>query len=73
MEVKKQVSNITQLEFWSGAKATYAKVLEYDKGDELFELIESRFDGSATETEINDFVWFEDDYIYEQLGIPCDD
>ena len=33
------------------------------------ELLQDIFTDIPTETEINDFLWFDDDYIYDQLGI----
>ena len=58
--------------FWSGAKDTVKDVREAKKMDELQSLIEERFADNEmppTETEINDFVWFERGYIYSQLGL----
>lgn len=58
--------------FWSGAKDTVKDVREARKMDELQFLIEEQFadnETPPTETEINDFVWFERDFIYNQLGL----
>ena len=58
--------------FWSGAKDTIKDVRTASKMDELQSLIEEQFaDGETppTETEINDFVWFERDFIYNRLGL----
>ena len=58
--------------FWSGAKDTVKDVREARKMDELQSLIEERFADSETpptETEINDFVWFDRGYIYSRLGL----
>lgn len=55
---------------WSGAKYTVQRVSNENKEDELMELLEEFFNGrEPTETEVNDFLWFESDYIYECLGI----
>lgn len=55
---------------WSGAKYTVQRVSDENKEDELMELLEEFFFGrEPTETEVNDFLWFESDYIYECLGI----
>lgn len=56
--------------FWSGAKDTIAE-LTYDEMNSLEELIEEvLYDGVElpTDTEINDFVWFERDTIAQHLG-----
>ena len=58
--------------FWSGAKDTFDDVCKAGKMYELQFLIEGQFADSETpptETEINDFVWFERDFIYNRLGL----
>lgn len=62
--------SVDSFEFWSGGKDTVDDVRKAEKMDELQELIEEQFsDRIPTETEINDFVWFERGYIYSQLGL----
>ncbi len=62
--------SVDSFQFWSGAKDTVADVRKAGKMDDLQNLIEERFpDSVPTETQINDFVWFERDYIYSQLGL----
>lgn len=52
---------------WSGAIYTYAVLERLDLLDELESLMEE-IDDEWDETAINDFLWFEDDYIAELLG-----
>lgn len=55
---------------WSGALDTLKDIEEADKEDELMYLLEEIFaDTIPTETEVNNFLWFERDYIYESLGL----
>ena len=55
---------------WSGALDTLKDIEEADKEDELMCLLEEIFNGEIpTETEVNDFLWHDRDYIYELLGI----
>lgn len=55
---------------WSGALDTLNDIEEADKEDELMYLLEEVFaEKIPTETEVNDFLWFERDYIYESLGL----
>lgn len=55
---------------WSGALDTLKDIEEADKEDELMYLLEEIFtDTIPTETEVNDFLWFERDYIYVNLGL----
>ena len=71
MYIKKEM-NFTDLfnNSWSGAIDTLKVVEEADKEDELMEFLEEIFEGDVPdETEVNDFLWFESDDIYEYLGI----
>lgn len=63
--------DINSFEFWSGAKSRIESIRELDKMDELEDLIIEVFGDSenVSETDINDFVWFEDEMIDEYLGI----
>ena len=55
---------------WSGALDTLKDIEEADKEDELMYLLEEIFtDTTPTETEVNDFLWHDRDYIYESLGL----
>lgn len=59
---------------WSGAISTINRVEEEQKEDELMELINEVFYGETIdETRLNDFLWFDTDYIYESLGITDED
>ena len=59
--------NISNFEFWSGAKDT-AKYLTDDELDQIEEMLEEQYPDGMSETELNDFIWFEDDTIAEWLG-----
>ena len=63
--------DIDSFEFWSGAKSRIESIGELDKMDELESLIIEVFGDmdNVSETDINDFVWFEDEMIDEYLGI----
>ena len=59
---------------WSGAIDTLDTIIKNDMENELMEHLEEIFDNQIpTETEVNDYLWFESDYIYECLGIDVDD
>jgi hypothetical protein len=60
--------NIHNFPFWSGAKDTIAE-LTIGEMNSLEQLIEDIFcDELPTDTEINDFVWFDRDTIAQHLG-----
>lgn len=58
---------------WSGAINTLNTINEWNKEDELMEhlkdVFDSYFDNIPTMTEVNDYLWFEDEAIFEALGI----
>lgn len=58
---------------WSGAIDTLKTIEEHDKEDELMahleEIFESYFDNVPDMTEVNDYLWFDDEAIFECLGI----
>lgn len=58
---------------WSGAVDTLRTIEEINKEKELMahleEIFESYFDNVPTMTEINDYLRFEDEAIFEALGI----
>lgn len=70
ISVKKELSfEDLKDECWSGAIDTLQKIEEEGKETELMKLLLDIFADIPTETQINDFLWFEDSYIYENLGI----
>lgn len=56
---------------WNGAIDTLEYIKEHGKEEELLYLIEEL--DLQDMTEINDFLWFNDEYIYESLGITEED
>lgn len=70
MEIKKDYNfNDLKNNSWSGAVDTLETIEENEKEEELMTLLENTFEDVPTETEVNDFLWFEDDFIFEELGI----
>ena len=62
--------NLADFDFWSGAKDhsfTYSelKELEYQ--------LEELFQDGATETQINDIFWFEEEMLCEWLGLDYEE
>lgn len=55
---------------WSGAIDTLKTIEEHGKEDELMAHLEEQwFNEVPTMTEVNDYLWFEDEAIFEVLGI----
>lgn len=62
-------TSIENFEAWSGAKGTLKTVIERGDCEQLEALIAACFaEELPTETQINDLLWFESEFIYEQLG-----
>ena len=55
---------------WSGAKDTLDTIANSGQTDELMELLEETFcDDCPTATDVNDYLWFDAENIFELLGI----
>lgn len=59
--------SLSNFKFWSGAKDT-VKYLTDDELDTIENILEDSYPEGMSDTEINDFFWFEDDTIAEWLG-----
>jgi len=70
IEIKKQC-DFSELyaELWSGAVDTVNTIIENQKTEALMQLLEELFYEPTDITAINDFLWFDRDYIFEQLEI----
>ena len=68
MKVYQEIS-IESFEAWSGAIDTKEKIIYAGKAEEFEALIDELFPNGIDETELNDLLWFDDDYIFEALGI----
>ena len=68
MKVFKEMS-LWEFEAWSGADKTIRIIVENDKEEEFEQLIEELFPEGIDETNLNDLLRFEDDWIFEALGI----
>lgn len=71
MDIKKEYDfNELEKNSWSGAISTLEIIKKNNKEDELMQLLEDVFcDNIPSETEVNDFLWFDDEYIFESLEI----
>ena len=68
MKITSEMS-LKNFKAWSGAKDTLNKLIELDKCEELEFILEDLFPNGMTETQLNDLLWFDDEWIYETLGI----
>lgn len=54
---------------WSGATDTKKAIINAGKESEFENLIEELYPDGITDTQLNDILWFEPEYIFETLGI----
>ena len=66
MKIYKEVSGY-EFDFWSGAKDR-VNYLTYDEIEKVFSILEEIYPEGMSETEVNDFFWFEEDTIADWLG-----
>ena len=60
---------------WSGAIDTLETIEEHGMEDELMDFLEMYFADSETptDTEVNDLLWFESEWLFEQIGLNEDE
>ena len=68
MKITSEMS-LKNFKAWSGAKDTLNKLIELDKCDELEFILDDLYPDGLTATQLNDILWFDDEWIYETLGI----
>jgi len=68
-------SNISLENFnaWSGAVETKEAIINADKASDFDYLIEELYPDGIEETQLNDLLWFDEDFIFESLGIKTED
>lgn len=67
MKIYKEVNSVYDFDFWSGARDT-VKYLTDSEVNEIISMLEMSGYDEMSETELNDFFWFETDTIAEWLG-----
>ena len=69
MEYKVQINSLDNFKAWSGGLTTLNTVRERGGVDTLTVIFEDIFSGDTpTEVQINDWLWFDSDFIYQALG-----
>jgi len=69
MQIKKEL-NLSNFEFWSGAKDhsfTYSELTELENS------LEDLYPEGTTETSINDLFWFEEEFLCECIGLDFEE
>ena len=61
--------NLATFKAWSGAIPTLDRIKREGKCEELESILEDCYPDGMTETELNDLLWFDDEWIFETLGM----
>ena len=72
IEFTTHITTMAHFKAWSGAKHTLEVIKEHHKISDLDAFIEELIATSEypiSETAINDLLWHDSDYVFEQLGI----
>jgi hypothetical protein len=62
-------TRLIDFQAWSGAIDTKNTIIDYDKTDEFDNLIEEIYPDGLSETQLNDILWFDSEWVLEQLKI----
>ena len=70
--------DLSEFKAWSGGADTLEKIREFDLNhpgamNAAQQYIEDCLGDEATETQINDMLWFEDDFILDAIGYCAED
>ena len=65
----KTEKNLRNFEAWSGAIETKNLILDAGLEEEFEGLIKELYPDGLSDTELNDILWFDSDWILENLGI----
>ena len=60
-------------ELWSGALDTLGTITDNGKLQDLMSLLEDMYPEPVSITTINDLLWFDDEFVFDQLGIEIDE
>ena len=65
--------DLETFEPWAGAVDTLERIKEENKLMELENLLEELYPDGLEETELNDILWFEEDFLFSNLGISTEE
>ena len=65
--IKSEIS-LYDFQAWSGGRTTLDNIIEANKVEMLEDLLNEFFE-ELTDTQLNDLLWFDDQWLYEQLDM----
>lgn len=72
MKTFTEQTTLQNFQAWSGAEDTKQTILDNHKAEEFNSLIEELYPDGLSETQLNDILWFEEEWIFEMLDIQQD-
>jgi hypothetical protein len=69
MKIIKTTYGIENFKPWSGAGYAYNAIIRNDKEAEFNAIIADLYPEGIDETQLNDLLWFDRDWVYEILGL----
>ena len=69
MKLTYEMNNIDEFKAWSGAVPTRNAIIKNHKQEEFMFILNDIFPNGCSETELNDFLWFDDEFIFSALDI----
>lgn len=66
-------TNLENFNAWGGAIETKETILDNDMGEAFEDLVNELYPDGISGTALNDILWFEEDWIFEKLGIEPED
>ena len=65
IKINSELESLAEFEAWSGGKDTLQAVIDAGKLGQLDMIAEEIFPEGCTDTELNDWLWFDSDFIFE--------
>ena len=69
MKTYNENTQLHSFDAWSGAKDTKETIMENNKENEFDSLIEELYPDGLTDTQLNDILWHDSEWVLETLGI----
>jgi len=66
-------TKLVDFQAWSGAIDTKNTIIDHDKQTDFEYLIDELYPDGLSETQLNDILWFDSEWIFEQLGIETNE
>ncbi len=66
-------TNLRGFNAWSGAVDTKNLIISLGLEEEFEMLIDELYEEGLTDTQLNDLLWFESDWILENLGVEVEE